>query len=68
MPTLLRRGGGEPPHIPVERESNVAKLWLSPVRLATSGGFRRPELRAIERLAIDQQQTLLEAWNDFFSG
>jgi hypothetical protein len=46
MPTVLRVGGyrfffysadaDEPPHIHVAREDNVAKFWLSPVRLVTS--------------------------------
>jgi hypothetical protein len=54
MPTVLRVGpyrfffysgdGGEPPHIHVEHDDHVAKLWLDPVRLARSGGFKAPEL------------------------
>lgn len=49
MPTILRVGpyrfffysgdGDEPPHIHVERNNNVAKFWLTPVRLQNSGGF-----------------------------
>lgn len=60
MPTVLRVGpyrlffysadGNEPPHIHIERDTCIAKLWLDPVRLATSGGFRRPEIREIERI------------------
>jgi hypothetical protein len=52
MPTVLRVGpyrfffysgdGGEPPHIHVEHDDHVAKLWLDPVRLARSGGFKAP--------------------------
>ena len=48
MPTVLRIGGpyrffffagdrGELPHIHVEREDKLAKFWLDPVRLQSSG-------------------------------
>jgi len=50
MPTLLRSGPyrlffysgdrGEPPHVHVERENSVAKIWLDPVRLERNIGFR----------------------------
>jgi len=76
MPTVLRVGpyrfffysgdGGEPSHIHVERDERVAKLWLDPVRLARSGGFKAPELREIEDLVRRHQGPLLEAWNDYF--
>ncbi|WP_421723372.1 DUF4160 domain-containing protein [Bauldia sp.] len=76
MPTVLRLGpyrlffysadGGEPPHVHVERDNNVAKFWIDPVRLVTSGGFRRKELREIEQRVGEHEPTLLEAWHGFF--
>src|SRR3989304_2044126 len=51
MPTVLRVGPyrffffaadrDEPHHVHVEREDKIAKFWLDPVRLQTSGGFSR---------------------------
>lgn len=76
MPTILAKGGyrfffysgdrGEPPHVHVEREGRIAKFWLGPVRLASSGGFRRIEINAIERIVKDERERFSEAWNDFF--
>lgn len=76
MPTVLRVGpyrfyfysadGDEPPHMHVERDDNVAKFWIDPVRLAASGGFRRSELREIERIINENQAAILEAWDGFF--
>jgi len=76
MPTVLRVGAyrfffysadaGEPPHIHVGRDDNVAKFWLDPLRLVTSGRFPRPELRYIERLVAENKETLLEAWRGYF--
>ena len=76
MPTVLRVGSfrfffysaddDEPPHVHVERDNNVAKFWIIPVRLVRSGGFRRPELREIERLVGENAPLLLEAWRGFF--
>ena len=34
----------EPKHVHVERDENVAKVWLDPVRLEMSGSFGRSEL------------------------
>jgi hypothetical protein len=50
----------------VERDDNVAKFWIDPVRLAASGGFRRSELREIERIINENQAAILEAWDGFF--
>ncbi|MBI2832533.1 MAG: DUF4160 domain-containing protein [Chloroflexi bacterium] len=58
--------GDEPAHVHVERDENVAKFWLDPVRLERSGGFSRSELRRIQRVVEEQQSSLLEAWHDYF--
>jgi Domain of unknown function (DUF4160) len=60
MPTALRTGPyrfffyagdrDEPAHVHVERDNNRAKFWLDPVRLEKRTGFRRTELRRIQRL------------------
>ncbi len=60
MPTVLRIGpyrfffysadGDEPAHVHIERDNCIAKFWLDPVRLATSGGFSSAELRQLDRL------------------
>jgi len=56
----------EPPHVHVEREERQAKFWLDPVRLENSRGFRRIEIRQIERLVADNAGLLLEAWHEYF--
>lgn len=76
MPTVMRLGGyrfffysadgAEPPHIHVERDDAIAKYWLSPVRLARSGRFGARDLRDVERLIVEHETRLLEAWNEYF--
>ena len=76
MPTVLRVGPyrfffysgdrGEPVHVHVERDQNVAKFWLAPVRLQTSGGFNAAELRRIQRVIEENEISLIEAWNEYF--
>jgi Domain of unknown function (DUF4160) len=76
MPTVLRFGryrfffysneGREPPHIHVEASDDEAKFWLRPVGLVASHGFRARELNEIQRLVIDHEQELVEAWDDYF--
>jgi hypothetical protein len=76
MPTVLRVGPygfvffssdrGEPPHIHVRRDKNVAKYWLQPISIATNRGFAQHELNDIERIILQYQTQLVEAWNEFF--
>jgi hypothetical protein len=76
MPTVLRTGPyrfffyasdrDEPPHVHVEREDNIAKFWLDPIRLQRSRGFNRVELRRIQRLIDEHYAQLLEAWHGYF--
>ena len=51
----------------MERESNVAKFWLDPVRLAESGGFGRAEIRRVEALVRDNVNQLRRAWDEHFA-
>ena len=76
MPTVFRIGPyrffffagdkDEPQHIHVEREDKVAKFWLDPVRLHSSGGFSRSEINRILKLVGDHQKKLIEGWNAYF--
>ena len=77
MPTVLRSGPysfhfyagdrREPPHIHVTRDSNEVKFWLRAVSYQNNKGFRKRELKRIERLVIENREYLLGEWDDFFS-
>ncbi len=74
MPALLRIGPyrffiysidcQEPPHTHVERDSNVAKFWLTPMRIQSSGGFRPNEINRIYRVIEENLDDLLRRWYD----
>ena len=76
MPTVFRFGPyrfffysgdrDEPVHIHVERDNKVAKYWLDPIRLQSSGGFSRLELKQSRDIIIENHQLLKEAWNEYF--
>jgi Domain of unknown function (DUF4160) len=78
MPTVYRSGPyrfffyagdrDEPPHVHVERDDSEAKFWLDPVRLQWSVDFSAKEINKIEQLILENQQYLLEKWNEFFNG
>jgi hypothetical protein len=77
MPTVLRIGPyrvffysadrEEPRHVHIDRESNRAKFWLDPVRLAESGGFGRTEMRRLETLVRENTVKLRRAWDEYFT-
>jgi hypothetical protein len=77
MPTILRDGpyrfffysgdGGEPFHVHIERENKIAKVWLDPIRLYSSGGFNRSEILKILKIIERKREIMMESWNDYFS-
>ena len=78
MPTVLRIGPyrfffyagdrDEPQHIHVERDNNLAKFWLDPVRVQTRGGFSGRETNRIQSLVEENREILAGSWNEFFNG
>ena len=76
MPTVLRSGPyrfyfyshepNEPPHVHIDRDDQSCKFWLEPISLARNLGFNAKELRNIELIIIENEQSLLEAWHDYF--
>ena len=78
MPTICRDGPfrfffysgdrDEPMHIHVERDDKIAKVWLEPLRLCNSGGFKISELSKILRIIEQNREIMMEAWNDYFNG
>jgi len=53
-----------PTHGHVRRDRHHAKFWLVPVELAWKHGFSPRELNEVRRLVVDQQQAIIEAWNE----
>jgi hypothetical protein len=51
----------EPPHVHVDRDKASCKVWLGPVALASSLGFKANELREVERLVSSNRAILLKA-------
>lgn len=76
MPTVLQVGPysfiffssdqSEPIHIHVKRDRQLAKFWLNPISLAKNRGFKEHELNVILQFVKEHEQTLLEAWHDYF--
>jgi len=77
MPTVLTVGPysfvffssdrGEPVHIHVKRDRDVAKYWLEPIEFAKSIGFADHELTKIEKLVVEHRVQLIEAWHEYFN-
>ena len=76
MPTVLRANsyrfcffsleGNEPPPIHVEQAERYAKLWLTPVTLAQSRGFRTGEISEILNMVREHREQFLERWHEHF--
>jgi len=76
MPTIYRSGPyrfffysgdrDEPPHIHVERDDSVEKIWVDPVRSQKCGGFSATEIGRIQRVIIRERMNLIEAWDEYF--
>ena len=76
MPTVMRIGPfrfyfyshepNEPPHVHVDRGEATMKLWLEPVEVAKSRGFRAHEIGGIVAMVEEHRLALLEAWHEYF--
>ena len=76
MPTIVRLGPyrlffysndrNEAPHVHVERDENMAKFWLEPVRLESTRGFGRAEVRRLQKIVVYRREILLRCWNEYF--
>jgi hypothetical protein len=76
VPTILRIGPfrfyfhshepNEPPHVHVDRDDATIKVWLNPVGVAKSRGFRAHEISGIVTMVEENRGALLEAWHDYF--
>ncbi|OQW79362.1 MAG: hypothetical protein BVN32_03495 [Proteobacteria bacterium ST_bin14] len=76
MPTVLRIGGfrfyfyshepNEPPHIHIDRGAATIKVWLDPVEVAKSRGFRAHEIGGIVAMVEANRIMLAEAWHEYF--
>ena len=66
LKSIDRKASGLENQTHVEREDNIAKYWLDPVRLQGSGGLSRVEIGRIEKLVSKHQSELMEAWDEYF--
>jgi len=76
MPSILRWGryrffffsneGREPPHIHVKAGEDEAKFWLDPVEICRNYGFNERELSTIQGVIVENRESLLESWDEFF--
>ena len=74
MPTVLKIGsyrfhfysdeGNEPPHIHVATPEGECKFWLDPIRLARNKGVPPRVVRNIEKLVFENQNLLMEKYNE----
>ena len=58
----------EPRHTHVWREAWEAKFWLDPVVLTYNNGFRRKEIRQIERMVRENVELLRSKWDEHCAG
>ena len=56
----------EPPHIHVDRDEATIKVWLEPVEVSKSRGFRAHEIGEVVEMVVANQIRLLEAWHEYF--
>jgi len=76
MPTVFIKNGfrfffysnenNEPYHVHVKKGDAEAKVWLAPVSLESSYGFVKQDILKIIDIAIDNEQIIKEAWDEFF--
>jgi len=74
MPTIFREKGyrfsfysydlGEPMHVHVTKAGAETKVWMNPIALAWTKGFREHEIREILDLVAANRAVIESAWNE----
>jgi len=76
MPTIDRFGpyrvyfymddASEPPHVHVERDDLMVKIWLNSLAIAINCGFKARELGTILKEVEEKRDDYLSKWRDVF--
>ncbi|MGK4566814.1 DUF4160 domain-containing protein [Flavobacterium sp. 3HN19-14] len=56
-----------PKHIHIEKAEKTAKFNLENIELVKSSAFNASELKQIRNLVEENQQLLIQKWDEFFS-
>ena len=76
MPTILIKNGFRfffysnehlPKHIHIEKVEKAAKFNIDFIELVKSSRFNALELKQIRNLVEENQELLIQKWNEFFS-
>ena len=76
MPTILIIDGFRfffysnehlPKHIHIEKAEKTAKFSLESIELIKSFGFNASELKEIRNLVEENQELLIQNWDEFFN-
>ena len=76
MPTIHRCDGyrfyfyshepNEPPHVHVDGANGTMKVWLDPVAVARTSGFRARDIARVVRTVQANRDAFEARWHEFF--
>ena len=58
--------GSDAAHVHVEKAECYAKVWLTPLSLARSKGFRSNKIAEIVAIVRENRELFQERWNEHF--
>ncbi len=56
----------EPPHVHVERDDAIAKIWLHDGAVADPGGLTPRDLQRVAGIVVTHRESFIEAWHEHF--
>lgn len=56
----------EPPHVHIERDDAIAKIWLQDGTIADSGGFSSRDLQRTVAIVMAHRDRFRESWHEHF--
>lgn len=56
-----------PKHIHIEKAEKTAKFNIETIEIIKSSGFNASELKQIRNLVEENQETLIQKWDEFFN-
>jgi len=56
----------EPPHVHIERDDAIAKIWLHDGAVVDSGGLTPRDLQRVVAIVMTHRDRFIEAWHEHF--
>lgn len=57
----------EPIHVHIEKDGNMAKYNIEPIKQVNNWGFKKNEINEIETIVVEKSDMIIKKWKSYFN-